>query len=430
MKNGRDSKAPRRELKAEAKTHGETPSPEPPASICRRWKLIGRWFISKTVRHATAMRKHVHRMVCAQRDLLSPQALQAVLNSVQDLQRAICSGSKKEELLKRMEELETAANKWLKPYPNAAWRENVEVLLVALAVAMGIRTFFLQPFKIPTGSMQPTLFGVTSDNLIETPDFKIPTGLTRVREWFQGISYIDLKAKNDGALSRVGTPLRLLVFNIKQTLWIGGVPHTIWFPPDYGAPPGGTLEARAELHPGQQFRKGEQVVRLKVRSGDHLFVDRVTYNFRKPVRGEIIVFETTGTPIPQQDTFYIKRLVALGGERVQIGPDRHLVINGQRLDAATPHFENVYTFDHERPPRESEYSGHVNNSHLAPYFSGQPEGVIVPEGQYMVMGDNTVNSLDSRNWGSFSESKVIGKSFFVYWPITTGHHGRFGWGHR
>ena len=95
-----------------------------------------------------------------------------------------------------MENLEKAANKWLKPYPNAAWRENVEVLLVALAVAMGIRTFFLQPFKIPTGSMQPTLYGVTS-----VPDFGrrtgleqaamanlvIPTGWTRVREWFGGL---------------------------------------------------------------------------------------------------------------------------------------------------------------------------------------------------------------------------------------------------
>jgi len=176
-------------------------------------------------------------MVCAQRDLLSPQALLAVASSVKELQKTICAGAKKNELLKRMEDLETAANKWLRPYPNAAWRENVEVLLVALAVAMGIRTFFLQPFKIPTGSMQPTLFGVTSENLMEKPDFKIPTGFARVREWFQGISYVDLKAKNDGTLDRVGAPLRLLILNIKQTLWIGGVPHTIWFPPDYGAPP-------------------------------------------------------------------------------------------------------------------------------------------------------------------------------------------------
>ncbi len=71
-----------------------------------------------------------------------------------------------------MAKVEDAANKWLKPYPNAAWRENVEVLLVALAVAMAIRTFFLQPFKIPTGSMQPTLFGVTSE-----PDF------TKIEFW-------------------------------------------------------------------------------------------------------------------------------------------------------------------------------------------------------------------------------------------------------
>ena len=65
-------------------------------------------------------------------------------------QKAVAENADKAALEKQMENLEKAANKWLKPYPNAAWRENVEVLLVALAVAMGIRTFFLQPFKIPT----------------------------------------------------------------------------------------------------------------------------------------------------------------------------------------------------------------------------------------------------------------------------------------
>ena len=372
------------------------------------------------------MRKHVYRILCAQRDILSTQAVEAVTAGLADLGKFLQCRSAKAELLEEMGKFEAVANKWLKPYPHAAWRENVEVLLVALAVAMGIRTFFLQPFKIPTGSMQPTLLGVTSDNLINKPDYSIPTGLTRVREWFEGISYVDVKAKNDGTLDRVGAPVRFLIFNIKQTLWIGGVAHTIWFPPDYGAGQGGTLEYRAELGRHRQpFRKGDQVVLLKVQSGDHLFVNRVTYNFRKPTRGEIIVFETTGTPIPQQDTFYIKRLVALGGERVQIGEDRHLRINGERLDASTPHFENVYTFDPNQPPRENQYSGHVFNRHLAPYFDNPTKDVVVPRDEYMVMGDNTMNSLDSRSWGSFSASKVIGKSYFVYWPIT----GRFGWGH-
>ena len=60
-----------------------------------------------------------------------------------------------------------------------------------------------------------------------------------------------------------------------------------------------------------------------------------------------------------------------------------------------------------------------------PYFSGKTDGVQVPPGELMVMGDNTLNSLDSRYWGPFPASYVIGKSFFVYWPITE----RFGWGY-
>src|ERR1039458_2319306 len=112
------------------------------------------------------MRKHVLKLLNHQRDILSPQAIQAVQAALTNCQAAIAQNADKRAPEKQVESLENTANKWLKPYPNAAWRENVEVLLVALAVAMGIRTFFLQPFKIPTGSMQPTLFGVTS-----TPDY-------------------------------------------------------------------------------------------------------------------------------------------------------------------------------------------------------------------------------------------------------------------
>jgi signal peptidase I len=51
---------------------------------------------------------------------------------------------------------------------------------------------------------------------------------------------------------------------------------------------------------------------------------------------------------------------------------------------------------------------------------------LVETNRYFVMGDNTFNSLDSRYWGSLSAKSVIGKSFFVYWPITK----RFGWGNQ
>jgi signal peptidase I len=310
---------------------------------------------------------------------------------------------------------------------------------------MGIRTFFLQPFKIPTGSMQPTLFGVTS-----TPDFasirneagfaeqiklrdemKIPTGLQRIKEWFQGASYIHIVAENDGELEGISQPLRLLIFNIKQQVRFGGKTYTLWFPPDYGTP---TLDQRAGIRLGQFFHKGEDVVKLRVNAGDHLFVDRITYNFVPPSRGQIVVFETKGIDGLPQDQFYIKRLVALAGEKVQIGDDRHLIIDGKRLDVSTPHFDNVYTFDPKQPARDSHWSGHVNQKLLEVFqpmtrslnpqiFTDEASTYSVRPEHFMVMGDNTMNSLDSRYWGDFPSGNVIGRALFVYWPITD----RFGW---
>ncbi|HRT58812.1 MAG TPA: signal peptidase I [Candidatus Paceibacterota bacterium] len=402
--------------------------------------MTSRWFLSLTVRHATAMGRHVQKLLNHQRDILSPQAIEALQSALGELRQALAAGADKEALQKQMESLEKTANKWLKPYPHPAWRENVEVLLVALAIAMGIRTFFLQPFKIPTGSMQPTLYGVTSvPDLGRRPPgeagnaepFVIPTGLERIREWFAGVSYVVVRAKTDGELLAVNPPFKILIFNIYQTLNIGGRTHWIFFPPDYGSL---TLAQRAGLQPRKFYRKGEEVVRLKVVAGDHLFVDRLTYNFRPPRRGEIIVFETKGIPEVYRETdrwsipadqFYIKRLVGLGGERIQIGADRHLIVNGERLTASVPHFENVYSFDTNQAPRDSQYSGHIAGFGLAPFFEGKPDGVLIPKDHYLVMGDNTVNSLDSRAWGYFPAKYVIGKSFFVYWPITK----RFGVGY-
>ena len=393
--------------------------------------MILRWFSSSQVREAVAMQKHVRRLLAAQRDILAVPAVENLNRALMDLSNALATGLKGESLKKEMGKLEEAANKWLKPYPHSAWRENVEVLLVALAVAMAIRTFFVQPFKIPTGSMQPTLFGVTSENLLGKPDFKMPTGWERVKQWFAGVSYVHLVAQADGEITAISPMRKFLIFNLKQSLWIGGVEHVMWFPPDYGEAP---LEARARLEQGHIYQKGDDVVKMQVAAGDHLFVDRMSFNFRKPERGEILVFETKGIdhPMMKQDQFYIKRMVVMPGDKVQIGNDRHLIINGQRLDASTPHFENVYGFNPATPPRESQYSGHVNGTvaqqfnlypSLAPLFPDE-QAVFNNDGDnYMVMGDNTCNSFDSRAWGPFPAKNVIGKSFFVYWPITA----RFGW---
>jgi signal peptidase I len=402
-----------------------------------------RWFVSRTVRHACDLRKHVRKILNAQRDLLSPQAVTAVETTVQDLSKALAGGSSDEALKKQMSALETSANKWLKPYPNATIRENVEVLLVALAVAMGIRTFFLQPFKIPTGSMQPTLFGVTPSALPSArmtfesnnrADLKIPGRVSRFFDyWINGNSYYDEVAPEDGEVQAVKPPVRFLLFNLKQDYEFNGHWRTIWFPAEDLFQRAGYLDQYNSFVGNYLIKAGQPIMRIKVTAGDHLFVDRMSYNFRAPKRGEIVVFETRGIPekmritsqwtIPP-DQFYIKRLVALGGEHVQIGNDRHLIIDGRRLDTNTPHFENVYSFDPARPPEQSVYSGHVNGRYGQglTYFGTEKDSYDIKPGNYMVMGDNTMNSLDSRYWGEFPSSSVVGKYFFVYWPFSS----RFG----
>ncbi|HXC35374.1 MAG TPA: signal peptidase I [Candidatus Acidoferrales bacterium] len=440
--------------------------------------MILRRFFSKTIRDAIAMRKHVQRLLHAQRDLLSPQAIGAIESKIDELDAAITSGANTGKISIAAEELQftVTGEKWIKAYPNPVWRENVEVLLVAIAVAMGIRTFFLQPFKIPTGSMQPTLYGITS-----TPDFTpfardaqnyydqftdqqkteleakaeeqvklkdslvIPTGLERFKEWVHGYSYVHFVAPEDGSFDIAKPPWPGTIFSLYQRIEFAGKWYTIFFPPDCGEE---TLQDRAglTLAPGRVYKKGEDVIKLRIHAGDHLFVDRLTYNFRPPNRGEIVVFETTGIdrlPPDQQNTFYIKRLMGLGGDRLALNQDYqvtgvpqpptlldvatepagNLIVNGRQITASTPHYENLYSFSN--PPKGATTLDYMEDK----YFGNAMIGALSPGGEYevqpghvFVMGDNTFNSFDSRYWGDFPQTKIIGKSFFVYWPIST----RFG----
>ena len=86
-------------------------------------------------------------------------------------------------------------------------------------------------------------------------------------------------------------------------------------------------------------------------------------------------------------------------------------------------------------------SSHVNDEiayqasgfrNLAQLFPDETREYTISTNHYMVMGDNTMNSSDSRTWGDFPQENVIGKSFFVYWPIgkQDGRPSRFGWGAR
>ncbi len=386
------------------------------------WKWIG----SKAVRQAVELRRHVIKMFRAQQDVLPAAAVANLRTALTRFDERITSHASAADLRAEMERFEGVASQALRPYPQAVMRENVEMILVSLTIVLSIFTFFAQHFTIPSGSMQPTLFGITHEDHRGDAGFQIPGVARRVFERLAyGVSYFHVVARADGPLQALEAPQTLLPFVKRQRLLVGDQWYTIWFPPaDLGQMTG--------WQQGQTFHQGEDILKLKVTAGDHLFVDRLTYNFRHPRRGEIIVFISSGIPLLIQDTYYIKRLIGLSGDHLRIGNDRHVVVNGQRLDASTPHFDKVYNFG--PIPLIDHYSGHVNGvvgaqysrAELAPLFPNETAENIVGPNRYLVMGDNTMNSFDSRAWGDFPRQKVIGKSFLVFWPFTS----RLGWGSR
>src|SRR5205814_8748759 len=111
------------------------------------------WFLSRTVRQAANSCRHVRRLLNAQRDLLGPQAVDKISAAIAATQSEMGTFAEKKQLQNRMTDLEKAAAKWLPSPPHAALRENIEVILVAVSVAVAIHTFFLTLFKIRTVSI-------------------------------------------------------------------------------------------------------------------------------------------------------------------------------------------------------------------------------------------------------------------------------------
>lgn len=125
---------------------------------------------------------------------------------------------------------------------------------------------------------------------------------------------------------------------------------------------------------------------------DKIFVDKLSYRFHKPQRGDIIVFKFPKDP--KKD--FVKRLVGLPGERVEIR-NGVLLINGRPM--TDPPFGNQTYYNREDWQ-----------------FGKSGEVIPVPEGHYFVLGDNSQNSDDSRDWGFVPRKSVLGKAVVIWWP--------------
>jgi signal peptidase I len=131
---------------------------------------------------------------------------------------------------------------------------------------------------------------------------------------------------------------------------------------------------------------------------DRVLVNKFIYRLTEPRRGDIIVFAAPKKASPDQKDF-IKRLIGLPGDTVQIRSYDGVYINGAKLDE--PYIGPLQTPNYDYPVDEW----------------GKPlPPAKVPPDQYFVMGDNRRNSNDSHVWGFLSRKTVLGKAMVIFWP--------------
>jgi signal peptidase I len=330
------------------------------------------------------------------------------------------SAATESEMGQGIQELESLMDQAFPGRSHAPLRPAWEMFFVAVIIALSARTFFVQPFSVPTGSMEPTLQGIRAVDFRNDPDFSTPSRPRQLWDRFiHGTQSFELIARSEGMLEEVRPPLWPHPF-AQYRLRIG----SSWYRVPASVEP--YLE-QVGIEPDHHYQPGDPILQLRFTHGDFMLVDRFIYNFRRPRRGEIIVFGTDGIEALEADHYYVKRLVALGGDRVRIGNDRHLVVNDQRFDASTPGFETLYRSPNPEVPNA--YLGHLNAwvaawiglrrpAELAPLFPDENTTFEVNPDHFVVMGDNTLFSLDSRAWGELPNETIVGRAWLIYWPFS------------
>lgn len=347
-------------------------------------------------------------------------------------------------------------------YPKTTLIENVEFFLVAAIVILGIRTYFVQPFKIPTNSMWPSYYGMTPEvyhNRAEEPG--LAGEAARLVAFGAFPHRLDAPADGEvlipiGGVNQHGvvhsdpvsghTWLVIPAVLREYTLVVGDQTVSVRLSEDFDfdwavgqaffSDDGNysrekfynavrtRLDNRefvtATIH-GEELRcirtgrfvhKGDRVLSFDVLTGDQLFVDRMSYNFVRPSVGSGFVFRTVNIHSEQMrdrsgrqiDQYYIKRLVGVPGDTLEV-KGTTLWRNGAPITGAAAFDDNA--------KQRGRYPGYQAIGMLAP---GQK--VEVPPKGYYAMGDNSPNSEDSRYWGFVPYKDAVGRPLFIYFPFT------------
>ncbi len=425
---------------------------------------------SKLRRSAAHWLEMAQRVLDYRRDQLKPEQTERLAGQAAAVRNLVRQKAGTGELKPALEALESTMRECGgRVYPTGSLVENVEFFLVAAIVILGLRAYFVQPFKIPTNSMWPSYYGMTAETFEHGEEPGPARRLARLIGL--GARNYTLEAPADGEVMipifRNGAPAyseksgrSMFVFPTlmrEYTAMVGGKPVKLTVPADWARSEvgynevlekalfdgkrnglyltaqklngsaalessmmevingGQRVEARVYWVPtGKTVRRGEEILSFDILTGDLLFVERVSYNFFEPKVGSGFVFKTqnidhagmkdaAGNQISQ---YYVKRLVGVPGDTLEIRPPV-LMRNGAPITGSDAFDMNAR--------REGLYRGYFDTG--GPYLSAD-QPLVVPEGSYFAMGDNSLNSADSRVWGFVPEKDVVGRPLFIYYPFT------------
>ena len=342
----------------------------------------------------------------AEDDLLSPALRHDFDSIISDLENSEASSAAMKSARDRFSALRL-------PFKRGTMFAFLDLIVVVGAVAFGLRGLYFQPFRIPTSSMQPTLYGIhylsrenASNKFLE----KIPAPLNKL-----------LFAMTDAS---VEAPEDATYFSGNERRVPGAVFDRTEFPlGNYRISlPGNPdqVTAYAGLADGRSFSKGETIADGFVSLGDHLFVERFSLYLSPPKRGDVMVFTTENlkyNEIPLILTggyYYIKRLAALPGDVVKIVDNQLYVKPGGigefcKIQDIEPRFKKIYSM-------KGGYHGHLDRMGNQGFAYG--EELTIPQDTYLMLGDNSKFSMDSRYFGTVHRRQLIGRAWLTFYPFS------------
>ena len=354
-----------------------------------------------------------------------------------------------------------------KVYPVTVASDWTEMFVLAAIVAGAIRSFFLQPFKIPTNSMWPTYHGMTAE--VRAPSDPVPSlpaqAWGKVTEWTKTVAPLapasgevlipvqntvvgyepaqgkqvpdggilgtgvlrgldrlhDLRIGERGA-GQIRTPDEFAIRSVYLRTFFpreAALPHSEaarWQLAMRRAEAEGRIVqdgGQAFVRTGMQAKAGQPLVNFDILTGDMLFVDKMRYHFVQPDLGDPFVFRTGNIPELSRggDQYYIKRLAGLPGDTLR-------VVDGRLERDGRPGPEPGSPIDlNSRKAADRNYFGYLPRCTGSDAMPLDTPRTLSDRG-YFAMGDNSSNSYDSRGWGEVPRQDVVGPALFILYPFT------------